>query len=595
MSKSLSPDRGSKSDCDQEVKAQRESFSSSERQIYEMQLAQLQEQLVNTMIDYQDMSSQLKKLQAVDVDKLKKELEDEKARNNELKEKLKQKQKSSSSKLQRKNASRMDPRHGSHGMAADSSAERGGDDWVDLGKEEELHTLPAASSHDTNGLSAEPGGHSQEHEEHSYDVLDGAHTGQLEQQTAAGTGEEEVHRVQRVKTKLEMWKVQAVDLLADRLWDFVNDEPEAVDEEDGEGEPLAVKTLKENINRFTAASFLIFLVYMYSVWHGYLFSLILFTMIWKLFMNYLHAKGIAKQLGFTEKPKKRYVQVSHLIYLQEWYGCHTSTSDEHSWSDKFQLVLQVARKVQNILGKMADSLEKVKNLLTWQGHPEATRKLFTALCFALLTTLTLKGPTLFMLIGLFLGIKLFIVNPIYHRFPKVKRRYDGTAKLWKELPTDAEQSARQSFAELTNQEMLERTSSVSSLSSPNTSSSEQPSSTLHTTWPRNLNYHQVKPFCQAGKMAKMRFDDKEKPSPTYLCFEKTRSLSGKNLIIKLDTITSISKAKPIGTMPGTGMALEIYVKGVEKPYIFGAIIGRDDVFESIKATGRAGNIPWALM
>lgn len=56
MSKSVSSDRGAKSDCDQEVKAQRESFSSSERQIYEMQLAQLQEQLVNTMIDYQDMS-----------------------------------------------------------------------------------------------------------------------------------------------------------------------------------------------------------------------------------------------------------------------------------------------------------------------------------------------------------------------------------------------------------------------------------------------------------------------------------------------------------------------------------------------------------
>ena len=28
----------------------------------------------------------------------------------------------------------------------------------------------------------------------------------------------------------------------DRLWDFVNDEPETADEEDGEGEPLAVKT-----------------------------------------------------------------------------------------------------------------------------------------------------------------------------------------------------------------------------------------------------------------------------------------------------------------------------------------------------------------
>ena len=29
--------------------------------------------------------------------------------------------------------------------------------------------------------------------------------------------------------------------IVDRLWDFVNDEPEATDDEDGEGEPLAVK------------------------------------------------------------------------------------------------------------------------------------------------------------------------------------------------------------------------------------------------------------------------------------------------------------------------------------------------------------------
>lgn len=41
------------------------------------------------------------------------------------------------------------------------------------------------------------------------------------------------------------------------------------------------------------------------------------------------------------------------------------------------------------------------------------------------------------------------------------------------------------------------------------------------------------------------------------------------------------------------MALEFNVRGVEKPYIFGAIIGRDEVYESIRATGRAGNFPWA--
>ena len=56
MSKSVSQESGAKPDHDQKVKAERGSFSSSERQIYEMQLAQLQEQLVNIMIDNQEMS-----------------------------------------------------------------------------------------------------------------------------------------------------------------------------------------------------------------------------------------------------------------------------------------------------------------------------------------------------------------------------------------------------------------------------------------------------------------------------------------------------------------------------------------------------------
>lgn len=47
------------------------------------------------------LGAKLEKLKAVDVDKLQKELHEEKTRNHELKEKLKHKQKSSSSKLQR--------------------------------------------------------------------------------------------------------------------------------------------------------------------------------------------------------------------------------------------------------------------------------------------------------------------------------------------------------------------------------------------------------------------------------------------------------------------------------------------------------------
>ena len=77
----------------------------------------------------------------------------------------------------------MDPRHG---MAADNS-ERGRDDWVDLGRDqEELQSSPA-SSHDTNGNDGSEV-YTLEHEESSTDVLDRSHSGQAEEQVAARSG-----------------------------------------------------------------------------------------------------------------------------------------------------------------------------------------------------------------------------------------------------------------------------------------------------------------------------------------------------------------------------------------------------------------------
>ena len=54
---------------------------------------------------------------------------------------------------------------------------------------------------------------------------------------------------------------------------------------------------------------------------------------------------------------------------------------------------------------------------------------------------------------------------MYHfqLFKQVKRRYDGTAKLWKELPTDAELTSRQTEAE-TNQEVKPCQNTVRALS-----------------------------------------------------------------------------------------------------------------------------------
>lgn len=71
----------------------------------------------------------------------------------------------------------MDPRHG---IATDSS-ERAKDDWVDLGREEEVHSSPAFS-HDTNGNNGS------EHEENSTDIVDGSHSGHTEEHTNSGSG-----------------------------------------------------------------------------------------------------------------------------------------------------------------------------------------------------------------------------------------------------------------------------------------------------------------------------------------------------------------------------------------------------------------------
>ena len=82
----------------------------------------------------------------------------------------------------------MHTKHG-HEMMADNS-ERGGDDWVDLGREEDLTSRPS-SSHDT-GDNAMPGSYPHANEESSYDILDGLYhsnaVGQSEQYPASSSG-----------------------------------------------------------------------------------------------------------------------------------------------------------------------------------------------------------------------------------------------------------------------------------------------------------------------------------------------------------------------------------------------------------------------
>ena len=44
--------------------------------------------------------------------------------------------------------------------------------------------------------------------------------------------------------------------------------------------------------------------------------------------------------------------------------------------------------------------------------------------------------------GLYLGIKLFLLDYLFMRFPRFKMKYDSSYRMWQQLPTDAEYEKR---------------------------------------------------------------------------------------------------------------------------------------------------------
>ncbi|OPL21246.1 hypothetical protein AM593_07724, partial [Mytilus galloprovincialis] len=113
-------------------------------------------------------------------------------------------------------------------------------------------------------------------------------------------------------------------------------------------------------------------------------------------------KGIQQLLAWKTPS---YTLLMFMIYLIAiWHGCFVSVilfclvvrmmPKEDSTSgltDKFSLVIQVARKVQNGLGAAADGLEKIQSLLTWKTP--VTKKLFMMLfiCFIMSFTASMEN------------------------------------------------------------------------------------------------------------------------------------------------------------------------------------------------------------
>lgn len=394
--------------------------------------------------------------------------------------------------------------------------------------------------------------------------------------------------------------------IIESIYTFVDDftvEPE-IQSENQEEPPLTVKQLKENLNRFktdlkpfldTAAgiqqllawrtpsyTLLMFLVYLVSVWNGCLMSVILFCLFFRMIISYLNYLGFQVKFNFFQPVEE----------------LKSKEDDNLGLSDKFNLVILVARKVQNGLGTAADSLEKIQSLLSWRTP--VTRKLFTMLTIGFIFSLTTSISDYSHYIGISMGIKVFIINYFYNKYPRLKKKYNSSYKTWQQLPTTAQYEKHFVKSEI-NQYLL------TDKSSEDTEAPSESKKIKDTD----------KEFCQlfslpnsecpvigwqGGKRCSLINKDKSVLSAfkngrlyltrSFLCFERTRTPSKKNIVIPLADITALAKAKPYSILPGSGMSIEVKVVG-DKVFMFGAIVYRDEVYDSILQAGLDQLLPWA--
>ncbi|XP_059843449.1 GRAM domain-containing protein 4 isoform X2 [Hypanus sabinus] len=370
-------------------------------------------------------------------------------------------------------------------------------------------------------------------------------------------------------------------------------------------EPLSAKRLTENMRRLKRGakpvtsflknlsalsnwhsvytSVIAFIIYMNAVWHGWAIPMFLFLAILRLSLNYLIARGWRIQWSIVP-------EVSDPV---------EPSKEDLTVSEKFQLVLDVAQKAQNLFGKMADVLEKIKNLFMWV-HPEITQKLYMGLWLLFIASCFFPYRILGLIIGLYGGVKFFLIDFIFKRCPRLREKYDTPYIMWKTLPTDPQ--------------LKERSNAIPTRKMPAVASRSNVTANAMSVYSRDddgARSHSKKssfseifslaenerplPVCENGWRCCLINRDKKIPTDyirhgflyvteNYLCFESSKSGSSKkNKIIKLKDVTEIQKYKVLSVLPGSGMGISITTPYTQKPLVFGAMLHRDEAFEAINS------------
>lgn len=366
----------------------------------------------------------------------------------------------------------------------------------------------------------------------------------------------------------------------------VIDETNGKDEESTSSHSLSMKRLKKNMVRFghvtqpistlssnmqtlrqwesPTASLLLILVLFYVLWHDLCIPFVISVSIYTLTRNYLTTHGWWTNVADVESVD--------------------DDNDASGVTDRLAVLIQVARKVQNQLTSFCDAAEKIKNLLMWRHG--ASKQLYVMLWLALPVTLFASSAQLLTLAGFYLVLKLFVVDFIFLRFPRLRQKYDTVAQIWMELPTDADLDAlrrriEQPVAQGQNIIVDHRTFSES-FNLP-------PTEIPIPGWQNGLRSTLVnrdKSLTSAFKTGRLFL------TANYLCFERSKSHPEKNVVIPLDRIVRLEKGNQYSWIPGGGMIIEVFTQGLDRAYIFGAIMNRDEVFIAIREAAEKKGFVW---
>ncbi|KAI4798428.1 hypothetical protein KUCAC02_022053, partial [Chaenocephalus aceratus] len=213
--------------------------------------------------------------------------------------------------------------------------------------------------------------------------------------------------------------------------------------------------------------------------------------------------------------------------------------------------------------------------------PELTQKLYVGLWLAFISSCLLPFKLLGFFIGVYAGIKFFVIDFLFKSCPKLRQRFDTPFIIWTHLPTDLQLKERGGSTltrRLSESEQLLVVFVTVSLSDPLkcSCSSVGPAAPLvragmktegDTAAPREELSTRVFNLQESERpLTVCESETGSRPLTTirngylyvtenHLCFESSSSRSGsskRNKVIKLADITDIQKYKVLSVLPGSG-------------------------------------------